>query len=311
MNSPGNEERWTELLAASAKAFADRHFDEMEPLIRAALAEAEKFGPDDIRVAIALAALAEWHDHLRKHRKAQPFWDRFLTILEKEPSKRPVAFGPLYEKLGLHYHSMARYDEAEAAYKKSLAMSEGTGGKENIQATSALEGLAQLYVAQGRFPEAEETFEQVLAILEKQLGPEHLFIAATLGHLAQLYRAQDRNEEAERLSRRGLAMLERQGQGEHIWMAMLLGNLASIQEKRKDYAGAEALIEQALAIAGKYYGPPRRRRLLRPAGKARPQTGPVPASRQVYGVQPADPEEARGETSPLGQRGSRLGHFLP
>lgn len=254
MNLPGEDERWKSLLMASTKAFVDRRFDEMQRLIEAALAEAEKFGPEDIRVSIASAAMAEWYDHLGKHRKAQPYWDRFLAIMEKDARGGHAGFGAIYEKLGLHYHSMACYDEAECAYKQSLAMTEALG-KDSIQAMSAREGLAQLYMAQGRFPEAEETFEQVLALLEKQFGTEHPFIAGTLGHLAHLYRAQDRYDEAERVGRQGLAILERQGQGEHIWMAMLLSNLASIQEKRQDYAGAEALIRRSLAIARKYYGP--------------------------------------------------------
>jgi tetratricopeptide (TPR) repeat protein len=94
------------------------------------------------------------------------------------------------------YKEQGRHAEAEALYKRALAISEKALGPDHPEVAESLNNLAELYGAQGRYADAEPLYKRALAIREKALGPDHPEVAESLNDLAELYRAQGRYADA-------------------------------------------------------------------------------------------------------------------
>ncbi len=121
-----------------------------------------------------------------------------------------------YFNLGRAYVAKGRWNEAEAVYRRALAISERRGGPEHPAVADSLNRLAGLYISPvGRvvFPDkleqAEALLQRALAIQEKSLGPEHPAVAETLSNLAALYTTQRKYAQAEALLQRALAIREK------------------------------------------------------------------------------------------------------
>ena len=74
------------------------------------------------------------------------------------------------------YFALGRYDQAEALFKRALAIREKAKGADRALAT-ALDNLAAVYKAQGRYAEAEPLQKRAVAIDEKVLGPDNSDLA--------------------------------------------------------------------------------------------------------------------------------------
>jgi tetratricopeptide (TPR) repeat protein len=66
-----------------------------------------------------------------------------------------------------------RYDEAEALYKRALAIREKALGPEHPDVAMLLSDWATSYEAQGRSEDAELLYVRALSIREKALGTDH------------------------------------------------------------------------------------------------------------------------------------------
>jgi tetratricopeptide (TPR) repeat protein len=90
------------------------------------------------------------------------------------------------------YGRQGRYNDAEALYKRSLAIEENSLGRDHFVVAILLRNLANGYLRQARYADAEPLYQQSLAILEKLLGPAHPDVAPALNSLATLYLADRR-----------------------------------------------------------------------------------------------------------------------
>ncbi|MFQ5792920.1 MAG: tetratricopeptide repeat protein [Acidobacteriota bacterium] len=246
---------WEKYMAAGAKAYQQGRYAVAEKSLQAALKEAERFGPQDERLAVTLNDLAALYGAQGRHSRAEPLQKRALAVREK-------VFGPEHPQVAQSLHNLAslyqlqgRYAEAEPLHKRSLAIWEKTLGPAHPDVAQSLNNLASLYEAQGRYPEAEPLYKRALAIREKALGPEHPHVGTTLNNLAGLYRAQGKYAEAEPLHKRSLAIFEKALGPEHPEVATSLNNLAALYKTQGRYAEAEPLYKRSLAIWEKALGP--------------------------------------------------------
>ena len=97
-----------------------------------------------------------------------------------------------------------RLAEAEALYRRALAITEKSFGPEHPNVAIRLNNLAELLRDTNRLAEAEPLYRRALAIFEKSFGSKHPNVAISLNNLAALLRDTDRLAEAEPLSRRHL-----------------------------------------------------------------------------------------------------------
>ena len=153
------------------------------------------------------------------------------------------------------YKAQARYDEAEAQYKRALEMAEKTGGPSSLLVALILNNLTKVYEDQSRFEEVEEASARALAIREKALGPNHPDVAASVNNLAHVYERLGRYAEADKLFQRSIEIWEKALGPKHPYLATSLLNLAIVYADEDRFDEAEALYKRALGIREAAFGP--------------------------------------------------------
>ena len=125
------------------------------------------------------------------------------------------AFGPQHPDVATALNnladalsSMSRAQEAEALFRRSLAIRERHFGDESVSVAIALDNLTSLLHQQRRYAEAEPLARRSLAIRERAFGPEHLATSNSLNNLASLLDNLKRHREAEPMLRRAVAIRE-------------------------------------------------------------------------------------------------------
>ena len=137
--------------------------------------------PTDQRVAPATAAMdqpAEWPDTLGATTSgaelevaAQTRWK--LTAMEEALGPDHPSLVPVLTSLASLYRGQGRFDEAEALFKRALAIDEKRDGADSEAAAADAVHLAELYHAQHRCTEAAPYYDRFLTFIEKTAGPKH------------------------------------------------------------------------------------------------------------------------------------------
>ncbi len=179
------------------------------------------------------AALAE-AQKLEADAKAQ-FGDQHLTTARAHDMQAEV------------YFAQARYPEAEALWRRVLAIREPALGPTDPQVAGSLHALGLTLRAQRRYPEAEAPLKRGLAIREQVFGPEHATVARSLYHLALLYRLQGRHAEAEPLYGRALAVAEKALGSNHADVPVILNGLSATYQQLGRHTEAEASLKRLVA----------------------------------------------------------------
>jgi tetratricopeptide (TPR) repeat protein len=139
-----------------------------EPVLQAALIEAEKFGPEDPRVAVTLHDLANLNAVAGNGDRAEEQYRRAIGILEKlrGPDHLQVAL----VRLGLAdlYAAQTRVAQAEPLYQGCLAAFEKAGGPDHPAVATVLERYADLLSRVKRDDEAGRLAERARTIRAKQ-----------------------------------------------------------------------------------------------------------------------------------------------
>jgi len=207
LHADTQETQWKKHMDAADEAYRQGHYGDAEKSIKAALKEAERFGPQDLRLGTTLNNLASLYEAQGKYAEAEPLDKRALAIEEKAlgPEDPYVAIIGL-NNLAELYHQQGKYAEAEPLHKRSLSILEKALGPEHPIMAKSLNNLGLVYTAQGKYAEAEPLYKRSLAIREKTLGPEHPSVASALENYAVLLRKTNREAEAAKLEARAKAI---------------------------------------------------------------------------------------------------------
>ena len=154
----------------------------------------------------------------------------------------------LIDKLGFYSKNLARYEDAERLFRRSLRIKEKTLGSEHYLAAFSLVGLSQIDFARAQYAAAEEHLTRAIAIWETAGGPEHDEIVIGLQNLAVIYRIQGKYAEAEELLQRAINIRESSLEPESEPFAELFISLGSVYVAQRKYAEAETLFRRALVI---------------------------------------------------------------
>jgi CHAT domain-containing protein/Tfp pilus assembly protein PilF len=156
--------------------------------------------------------------------------------------------------MAMSNEALARFQEAEALYRRAIAIREKAFSREHILVAQSLEGLAGVYRKMGRYAEAEPLLQRVLAIRERVASDEDPGTAQTFNSLAGVYRDVGRYAEAEPLYKRALRIREKALGANHLDVAASLNDLGILYRDLGRYGEAEALHSRALAIREKVLG---------------------------------------------------------
>ncbi len=166
-----------------------------------------------------------------------------------DPKKLVYAWCQRADRLRVQGH----YDQAEALFKKALALAEQIFAPDALELTALLNNHAVLYKYSGRFDEAEQLYRRALTIVEKQLGPEHPEVATLYHNLGGLDHARGRFAAGEPAARRAVEIRQRAfGTGHpqvtEAHVAADLAALAGLLDGQGKYAESEPIYRHVLAI---------------------------------------------------------------
>jgi tetratricopeptide (TPR) repeat protein len=186
--------------------------------------------------------------------KRNTVWRSPLTFWEAAVVASPQAALP-YSELGIQYAQSGRPAEAEAVFKKSIAILEKTVGPMHPDLAKSLNNLAELYRTENRETEAEPLNQRILAIRERTLGPDNPEVGKSLYNLALIYHTQKRYDMAESFYRRAISIWEKNPPPDPSELAKSLNNLATLYSADGRYPDAEALFRRSLETWEKAFGP--------------------------------------------------------
>src|SRR4051812_30791642 len=120
----------------------------------------------------------------------------------------PIPLAVRIEKLATVRKRLGQYADAEALWRRALALREAAGP--DVGRAADLDDLADVAALQGRYDEAESLAARSMSIKEAALGPDHPSLAASLAVLGAVARTRGRDSDAAWLYRHALDLEEKQ-----------------------------------------------------------------------------------------------------
>jgi hypothetical protein len=184
------------------------------------------------------------------------------------------------------------FQQAEALFKRALAIRERALGDKHPDVAATLNSLARLYFHSNDHVAAAPLLMRLLAIKQEALGAHHPEVAVILTSLAKVRLAEHQYEDAEQLARRALLIREEIHKPTDPAVAMSLDTLADILAARGQLEEEQRLrkrIEQIRGGAGARENPREGGAPAAPRG----QTQPIPPAPPPPQSPPAPPESRR------------------
>ncbi len=229
--------QYGELLDLSGQA------EEAEPALRDAALLAAQAG-DDMRMARA------WIDlvfvlgmGLAKHEEALQVAELAQTVATRARDR--ALQGMLENHTGAVLFAIGRASEAEAAFRRALAIRTEVHGADHPDVASSLSNLGSALANQGRFDEASEAQERAYQIRRRALGENHPTVAKSLGNLGRIASARNELDRAIDYETRALEVRRRAFVSPHPEIGISLSNLGGHHAAKQDCPGAIPWYEQA------------------------------------------------------------------
>ncbi len=185
--------------------------------------------------------------------EAIPLYEQLVAETEQREGRDAWALVLLTYETAVQHHGLGAAEQAEALYRRSLAIAETHRGARDPATVPSLRGLATLEANQGRLDEAEALYRRALEIQEAVAG-DQAGAARTLSELGVLCQLRGRWDDAERFYRRALETGEA-GHLEAAEISLVAGNLAALYDRQERYVEAEPLWRRVLEIRGRLLEP--------------------------------------------------------
>ena len=245
----GNEINIAATLGNLARLYDDQgHYSEEEAALKRALTIYQRIrGENSAEVGHVLLQLGISSKNQARYSVAEEYLHHALAIYEQvAPSDSGLAL--TINALAVVLDLQGRRDEAEALYKRTLAVQEQALGPDHPYVADTLENLAIVYKDQARYPEAENLYKRALAINQKVHSANHPNIASASMNLANVYLAKGEYAEAEKQLIRALAIEDKVLGKNHPELLATLQNLGIADTRQKKFSDAERAFKRALAI---------------------------------------------------------------
>ncbi|MHC4106898.1 MAG: serine/threonine protein kinase [Planctomycetota bacterium] len=174
--------------------------------------------------------------------------------IDSDLAGQPAIEASIRLVIGVTYHSLGGYDEAEPHLQRALALQSALHHDDHADVAIAMNELGHLMTSLGRYPEAEQLLNEALRMSRAVHGNEHLAVAKVLNNRAKIMYMRGEIAESEPLWREALEIRRRLLGDEHPLVAASLANLASCLHRQGDYQAAEPLYREVLALLRKLLG---------------------------------------------------------
>ena len=232
-----------------------------EQCLERALRIAERvFAANDLRLALIIKDVGLVNYFTGNYEKAMTLFQRALRIYDSAPGD------PLYHKIGhtleclsmVYANQWGDYANAEAAFKRELAIWADAYGNESTWVLGSLTGLAQVYRISGDYTQAELLLLRAMAIAEKATVEDEPFVNYTLweivGVLASLYIDKGDYSRAEALVERHEAIFEKLALAQDYANSAYFDALVTVSQITGNFEKAERLSLRANDITENMYG---------------------------------------------------------
>ncbi len=162
--------------------------------------------------------------------------------------------GPRSKEDQLQY-ARSKEVEAEARFRRALAIREKVLGAEHPDTAQTLSYLGLLFYKQGKTSEAEQLFRKAVEILTKARGNEDPETAENLNNLAVVLDRLSQRKEAKALTWQAFKIRKKVIGRQTTATVQSLANLARIAQSEGNYRRAELLYRRAHDILEMIYGP--------------------------------------------------------
>lgn len=246
--TPAANVQWGTNQKAGDKAEKAGQLGEAEQHFRQAVAVAEKFGNDDIRLAGSLNSLALLLNQTLRSKEAEQLANRALEIYQTAlgPQHRYVA--SVLTNLGQIKETEGDLKSVERLYGQALAIMQEKLGPEDPHMANTLGRLAELDMKEGKYDDAERRMKRALQIKEKSYGLQSKPVAVQLNSLGLLAEARHRYEDADAKYKHALSIMEQVLPGNSTDLAVTMNNLGRVEATLGHYEKAESLIARAVEI---------------------------------------------------------------
>jgi tetratricopeptide (TPR) repeat protein len=156
--------------------------------------------------------------------------------------------------LGDVYQTEERFDEAQAAYRKSLSIFRRLPDS-NLVVAIALHNMASAYTAARQYQEALAALKESFKLAEKVQQPHAELTGEILNSLGVAYFYQEKTGKAESLFQ---AAIQTYTAGGNVWeadLAQCFNNLAEVYRRRHRFQNAEAAYKRSIALTEEQLGP--------------------------------------------------------
>ena len=161
----------------------------------------------------------------------------------------------LHNALGASLAQAGRYDEAEQAYARSLALWEAHPQADDERIATAMVNLAGAKYRLGQMEEALDVQEEALALLIGELGRDHPTVASAHYNLAAMLNELERHDEAQTHYRRSLDIRVAALPPTHPDVMAAKSGMGVVMAEQGRLDEAQALFDEALAGLQAELGP--------------------------------------------------------
>lgn len=193
------------------------------------------------RLADADIGLGDYQDAVRLDEEAQKVFERYQSRWEGQ-------YAGFLAKLAGSYYKVGRYGEAEAGYKRALALQEKTFGPDAFEVVPTLNALVSFYYEREENEIGEPFAKRSITICTSRLGPSDPCTASGISMLSLVYDGEGRFREAEDLARKALPVLEASYGAQSYEVASTLNRLGLALEGLGRLREAESAFSRALSI---------------------------------------------------------------
>ena len=246
---------WRTAFNAGVEAQGKHHFDDAAKKFQEAVREAERFAPNDFRLAMSLYNQATALQNLRAISEASPLYQRALAVADK-------ARLPKDSDITLYILSLAdclriqhKYADAEPVARRAVELHEKKLGPKDARLADDLNLLGEICLKLGRFVEAETLFGRAKAIGDNSKDIAPAVKALTFSHLAHCRKLKSRFKDALDLYNQAVTAYEKAGDANEAELAGCLAELAGLDMMFDRFAEAEIHLKRSLTISQKAVGP--------------------------------------------------------
>jgi tetratricopeptide (TPR) repeat protein len=252
-SSDADVSKWEQAMVRADGHFHRADYGAALDELRSALLIAERFSPEDRRLALTLNRMGAVYCETGQYRKAENSFVRALAALDRAQPDT-VDRAVILEGLESVYTQTGEFGKAERYGRQALEVREKNLGIDDPDLGPPLQNLAAVLHSERRYAEAESLYLRALRVLRNGGRSTDRAAASVHNNLARLFCDTGKLERGIEEAKIAVSMWENALGPDHPEVARGLGNLGSLYCRGRRWADAEEPLQRARRITATALG---------------------------------------------------------